>query len=101
LVACLFPHPGRPDGGASHHPQISGALLTLHRLYLQIMTDHAAQSLMKEFGPAIERWVAHDPGNPDALEALAWLIRLRLKIRRTDPRNYVGRKLPDCLTQLL
>jgi hypothetical protein len=73
----------------------------LGRLYAQIMSDHPAQSLVNEFGPPIERWVAHDPHNPDALEALAWLMRLRLKIREADPRNYAGRKLPDCLTRLL
>jgi hypothetical protein len=50
------------------------------------MTDHTAQSLVKEFGPAIERWVAREPENPNAVEALAWLMRLQLKIRRTDPR---------------
>ena len=65
------------------------------------MTDHPAQSLVNEFGPPIERWAAHDPDNPDALEALAWLMRLRLKMRRTDPRTYAGRKLPDSLTRLL
>ena len=65
------------------------------------MTDHPAQSLVNEFGPAIEQWVARDPDNPDALEALAWLMRLRLKMRRSDPRTYAGRKLPDSLTRLL
>jgi hypothetical protein len=65
------------------------------------MTDHPAKSLVKEFGPAIERWVARDPDNPDALEALAWLMRLRLKMRRSDPRAYAGHKLPDSLTRLL
>jgi hypothetical protein len=55
----------------------------LGRLYAQIMTDHSAQSLVNEFGPPIEKWVARDPDNPDALEALAWLMRLRLKMRRT------------------
>jgi hypothetical protein len=45
--------------------------------------------------------VARDPDNPDALEALAWLMRLRLKMRRADPRTYAGRKLPDTLTRLL
>jgi hypothetical protein len=70
-------------------------------LYAQIMTDHPAQSLVKEFGPPIEKWVAREPDNPNAIEALAWLMRLRLKIRKADPRNYAGRKLPDCLTRLL
>jgi hypothetical protein len=64
------------------------------------MTD-PAQSLANEFGPPIERWVAREPDNPNALEALAWLMRLRLKICRADQRNYAGRKLPDCLTRLL
>ena len=75
--------------------------IRLKGLYVQIMTDNPAQSLVKEFGPAIERWVARDPGNPDALEALAWLMRLRLKIRKADPRTYAGRKLPESLTRLL
>jgi len=65
------------------------------------MTHHPAQSLVNEFGPPIERWVARDPDNPDALEALAWLMRLRLKIRRAVPRPYAGRKLPESLTRLL
>jgi hypothetical protein len=64
------------------------------------MTD-PAQSLVNEFGPPIEKWVAREPDNPNALEALAWLMRLRLKIRRTDPRIYAGRKLPKSLTRLL
>ena len=65
------------------------------------MTDHTTQSLVNEFGPPIEKWVAREPDNPDALEALAWLMRLRLKIRKADPRTYSGRKLPESLTRLL
>jgi hypothetical protein len=69
--------------------------------YAQIMTDHPAQSLVNEFGPPIEKWVAHEPDNPNALEAMAWLMRLRQKIRRADPRTYSGRKLPESLARLL
>ena len=109
LVACLFPHPGRPDGRASRFPGPARRSLVvrdavfdhLGRLYAQIMSDHPAQSLVNEFGPPIERWVARDPDNPNALEAMAWLMRLRLKIRKADPRAYSGRKLPESLTRLL
>ena len=109
LVACLSPHPGRPDGRASRFPGparrslvVRDAVLDhLERLYAPVMADHPAQSLVNEFGPPIEKWVAHEPDNPNALEAMAWLMRLRLKIRRADPRTYAGRKLPDCLTRLL
>jgi hypothetical protein len=109
LVACLSPHPGRPNGRASRFPGparrslvVRDAVLDhLGPLYAQIMTDHPAQSLVIEFGPPIEKWVAREPDNPNAIEALAWLMRLRLKIRKADPRNYAGRKLPDCLTRLL
>ena len=73
----------------------------MHRLQALTMTDHSAQSLVRKFGPAIERWVASEPDNPNALEALAWLMRLRLKIRKTDPGAYSGRKLPESLTRLL
>ena len=67
----------------------------------RLMQINADQILVEEFGPVIERWVARDPDNPDALEALAWLMRLRLKVRMADPRTYAGRKLPDSLTRLL
>jgi hypothetical protein len=73
----------------------------MYPLQSQTMTDHPAQSLVTELGPPIEKWVAHEPDNPNALEAMAWLMRLRLKIRRADPRTYAGRKLPDSLTWLL
>jgi hypothetical protein len=73
----------------------------LGRLYAPVMADHPTKSLVKEFGPAIERWVAREPDNPNAIEALAWLTRLRLKIRKADPRTYAGRKLPESLTRLL
>jgi hypothetical protein len=65
------------------------------------MTDDLAQSLVNELGPPIQKWVSREPDNPNALEALAWLMRLRLKIRKADPRTYAGRKLPDSLTRLL
>jgi hypothetical protein len=65
------------------------------------MTDRSLQSLVDDFGPAIERWVAREPDNPNALEALAWLMRLRLKVRRADPRTYADRKLPESLMRLL
>jgi hypothetical protein len=65
------------------------------------MSDHPAQSLVTELGPPIEKWVAREPDNPNAIEALAWLTRLRLKIRKADPRTYTGRKLPESLTRLL
>ena len=72
------------------------------RLYAQIMTDHSAQSLVNEFGPPIERWVAREPDNPNALEAMAWLKRLQQKIRRADPRTYAtASRPPDRLTRLL
>jgi hypothetical protein len=73
----------------------------IRRLQALTMTDHTAQSLVEDFGPTIERWVAREPDNPNALEALAWLMRLRLKVRRADPRTYAGRKLPESLTRLL
>jgi hypothetical protein len=56
---------------------------------------------VNEFGPPIERWVAREPDNPNALEAMAWLKRLQQKIRRADPRTYARRKLPESLTRLL
>jgi hypothetical protein len=65
---------------------------------VQINADHM---LVEELGPTIERWVAREPDNLDALEALAWLMRLRLKIRRADPRTYAGRKLPESLARLV
>jgi len=65
------------------------------------MTNQSLQSLVDDFGPAIERWVSREPENPNALEALAWLMRLRLKIRKSDPRPYARRKLPESLTRLL
>jgi hypothetical protein len=43
-------------------------------LLLQINAD---QMLVEELGPIIERWVTRDPDNPNALEVLAWLMRLR------------------------
>ena len=52
-------------------------------------------------GPPIEKWVAHEPDNPDALDWRAWLNEQRELIRKADPRTYAGRKLPDCLTRLL
>jgi hypothetical protein len=93
LVACLFPHRGRPNGRASRFPGparrslvVRDAVLDhLGRLYAPVMADHPTKSLVKEFGPAIERWVARDPDNPNALEALAWLMRLRLKIAELIP----------------
>jgi hypothetical protein len=56
-------------------------------LLLQINAD---QMLVEELGPIIERWVARDPDNPNALEVLTWLMRLRLKIRQADPRTYAA-----------
>jgi hypothetical protein len=73
----------------------------LRRLQALTMINHTAQSLVDDFGPTIERWVAREPDNPDALEALAWLMRLRLKVRRADPRTYADRKLPESLMRLL
>jgi hypothetical protein len=73
----------------------------IHRLQALTMTDHTAQLLADNFGPTIERWVAREPDNPNALEALAWLMRLRLKVRRADPRTYADRKLPESLLRLL
>jgi hypothetical protein len=78
LVACLSPHPGRPNGRASRFAGparrslvVRDAVLNhLGRLYAQIMND---QSLVNEFVPPIEKWVAHEPDNPNALEAMAWL----------------------------
>jgi len=43
-------------------------------LLLQINAD---QMLVEELGPIIERWVTRDPDNPNVLEVLAWLMRLR------------------------
>jgi hypothetical protein len=73
----------------------------IRRLQALTMTNHTAQSLVNEFGPPIEKWVAREPDNPNALEALAWLMRLRLKVRRVDPRTYANRKLPKSLMRLL
>ena len=73
----------------------------LKRLHAQIMANRPAQSLLNEFGPAIERWVASEPENPNPLKALAWLNWLREEVRKADARTYAGRKLPESLTRLL